>query len=190
MARPELVWTEEMTDMLISDYPITFNHILAEKLGISVSTVRRKAKELGLQKAGTGRMNYRTWETVERLFPTHSHSQIAKAAGVSERTVRRICRSLNLRRDREEDAIMRSNGIRSVYKSEHRRRIFGLEQHTNRLLGKDKERLRICEDLKRHGYIVIKGSRTVYYSSEMRRIVHVESYAKALGLRFEEWELE
>ena len=48
MARPELVWTEEMTDMLISDYPITFNHILAEKLGISVSTVRRKAKELGI----------------------------------------------------------------------------------------------------------------------------------------------
>ena len=55
---------------------------------------------------------------------------------------------------------------------------------------KDKERLRICEELKRYGYIVIKGSRTVYYSSEMRRIVHVESYAKALGLRFEEWELE
>ena len=179
-----------MTDRLISDYPITFNHILADKLGISVSTVRRKAKELGLQKAGTGRMNYRTWETVERLFPTHSHREIAKAAGVSERTVRRICRSLNLRRDREEDAIMRSNGIRSVYKSEHRRRIFGLAQHTNRLLGKDRERLRICEELKRHGYIVIKGSRTVYYSSEMRRIVHVESYAKALGLRFEEWELE
>jgi len=48
----------------------------------------------------------------------------------------------------------------------------------------------ICEELKRYGYIVIKGSRTVYYSSEMRRIVHVESYAKALGLRFEEWELE
>ena len=190
MGRPNIIWTEEMTDRLISDYPITFNQILADKLGISVSTVRRKARELGIQKAGTGRMNYSTWETVERLFPTHSHRQIAKAAGVSERTVRRICRSLNLRRDREEDAVMRSNGIRSAYNSEHRRRIFGLEQHTNRLLGKDRERLRICEELKRYGYIVIKGSRTVYYSSEMRRIVHVESYAKALGLRFEEWELE
>jgi len=190
MARPHILWTDEMTDILIAEFPMTFNPILAEKLGVSVSTVRRKARELGLLKVGSGRKNYSTWETVERLFPTHSHRQIAEAAGISERTVRRICRSLNLRRDREEDAVMRSKGIRSVYKSELRRRIFGLEQRTNRLLGKDKERRRICEELKRYGYIVIKGSRTVYYSSGMCRIAHAESYAEALGLRLVEWEQE
>ena len=188
MVRPYTIWTEEMLNILTVDYPITFNNVLAKKLGVSVSTIYRKASELRLLKAGSGKMNYKTWETVEQLFATHSHRQIANAAGVSERTVRRICRSLNLRRDREEDSVIRSKNMKKIYQSENRRILFGLEQNTDRLLGRDRERHKICDELKKHGYIVIKGSRKVYYSSEMRRIVHVESYAEALGLRFEEWE--
>ena len=190
MGRPNIVWTEEMIDILTTEYPITFNVVLAQKLGISISTVHRKARALGLVKAGNGRINYKTRETVEQLFASHSHRQIATAAGVSERTVRRICKSLNLRRDREDDSVMRSEVIRKICQSENRRILFGLEQNTDRLIGKDKERLKIVDELKKYGYIVIKGSRKVYYSSEMRRIVHLESYAEALGLRFEEWESE
>ena len=188
MGRPKIKWTDEMIDILAIEYPITFNGVLAQKLGVSTNTIHRKAIKLGLKKAGKGRMNYKTWETVERLFPTHSHRQIASAAGVSERTVRRICRALNLRRDRDEEKLLRSEGMKRVFKSENRRILFGLEQNTNKLVGRDKERLKISDDLKKHGYIVIKGSRVVYYSVDMRRIVHLESYAEALGLRFEEWE--
>jgi hypothetical protein len=65
-----------------------------------------------------------------------------------------------------------------------------LEQKVNRCLGRSHERLKIYDELKRYGYIVIKGSRTVYYSSEMRRIVHVESYATALGLILRKWNCE
>ena len=190
MARPSIIWTDEMIDVFVSEYPVTFNGVLAQKLGVSISTICRKASDLGLVKAGTGRINYKTRETVEQLFATHSHRQIANAAGVSERTVRRICRSLNLKREREEDAVIRSENMKKIYQSENRRILFGLEQNTDRLLGRDRERQRICDELKKHGYIVIKGSRKVYYSSEMRRIVHLESYAEALGLRFEEWESE
>jgi Helix-turn-helix domain, rpiR family. len=71
---------------------------------------------------------------VEQLFATHSHRQIANAAGVSERTVRRICRSLNLKREREEDAVIRSENMKKIYQSENRRILFGLEQNTDRLL--------------------------------------------------------
>ena len=190
MARPHIVWTEEMIDILISDYPITFDDVLAEKLGVSISTLRRKAAELKLSKAGTGKMNYKTWETVERLFPTHSHRQIALAAHVSERTVRRICRALHLKRDKDEDAVMRSEGMMRIYRSENRRMVFGLDQRLNRCLGKDTARLKIYDELRRYGYIVIKGCRTVYYSAEMRRVQHVESYAVALGLVFEQWNAE
>ena len=190
MARPSIIWTDEMLDCLTREYPITFNGVLARRLGVSISSIRRKASELELVKAGSGRMNYKTWETVERLFPTHSHRQIASAARKSERTVRRICRALNLRRDRDEEKQMRSEGMKRVFQSENRRILFGLEQNTNKLVGRDKERLKISDDLKKHGYIVIKGSRIVYYSVDMRRIVHLESYAEALGLRFEEWESE
>ena len=177
-----------MLEMLVSDYPITFNNVLAEKLGVSINSVRRKAAKMGLSKAG--RMNYTTWDTVERLFQTHSQRQIAEIAGVSVRTVGRICKTLNLKRDREEDSIMRSEGIRRVFQSDNRRILYGLDQKTNRCFGRSNERLKVYDELKRHGYIVIKGTRTVYYSQDMRRIVHVESYAKALGLKFEEWESE
>ena len=190
MARPRIIWTDEMLEMLVSDYPITFNQILAEKLGISVSSLKRKARQLELVKAGSGMMNYRTWETVERLFSTHSQKQIAEKAGVSERTVIRICKALNLKRDSEEDSLMRSKGLKRVFQSDNRRILYGLEQKTDRCLGKSNDRLKVYDDLKKSGYIVIKGSRKVYFSPKMRRIVHLESYAKALGLRFEEWESE
>lgn len=186
MARPGIIWTDEMLEMLISDYPITFNNVLAEKLGVSINSVRRKAAKMGLSKAG--RMNYTTWDTVERLFQTHSQRQIAEIAGVSVRTVGRICKTLGLKRDREEDRIMRSEGMKRVFRSENRRILFGLSQKTDRYFGRDKARQKILGELKRHGYLVIKGNRTVYYSSEMRRAVHLESYAEALGLKFEEWE--
>ena len=190
MGRPRIVWTEEMIEILMTEYPITFNGVLAQKLGVSVCTIQRKASELGLVKAGSGKMNYKAWETVERLFPTYSQKQIAQEAGVSERTVRRICKALNLKRDREEDAVMRSIGLKRLYGSDSRRILYGLEQKVNRCLGRSNERLKVYDELKRYGYIVIKGSRTVYYSSEMRRIVHVESYAIALGLILEEWNSE
>ena len=190
MGRPNVIWTEEMVDILMKEYPITFNNVLSQKLGVSVSTICRKASELGLVKAGPERKNYKTWDMVERLFPTHSHSQIADAAGISERTVRRICKALDLRRDPKEDAEMRSDIMKKICQSENRRILFGLEQNTDRLIGKDRIRRGICDELKKHGYLVMKGSRRVYYSSEMSRLVHLESYAEALGLRFEEWESE
>ena len=181
-------WTDEMIDILTEEFPITYDRMVADKLKISVSSVRRKASELKLVKARIS--NYRTMQTVEELYPTHSQRQIAEIAGVSERTVRRICKALNLKRDSEEDSIIRSEGIRRVFQSDNRRIIYGLDQKTNRCFGRSNERLKVYDELKRHGYIVIKGTRTVYYSQDMRRIVHVESYAKALGLKFEEWESE
>ena len=181
-------WTDEMIDILTEEFPITYDRMVADKLKISVSSVRRKASELKLVKARIS--NYRTMQTVEELYPTHSQRQIAEIAGVSVRTVGRICKTLNLKRDREEDSIMRSEGIRRVFQSDNRRILYGLDQKTNRCFGRSNERLKVYDELKRHGYIVIKGTRTVYYSQDMRRVVHVESYAKALGLRFEEWESE
>ena len=41
-----------MLEMLVSDYSITFNNVLAENLGVSINTVRRKAAKMGLSKAG------------------------------------------------------------------------------------------------------------------------------------------
>ncbi|MBQ2196094.1 MAG: hypothetical protein II407_04075 [Prevotella sp.] len=181
-------WTDEMIDILTEEFPITSDRMVADKLKISVSSVRRKASELKLVKARIS--NYRTMQTVEELYPTHSQRQIAEIVKVSARTVRRICKTLGLMRDGEENRIMRSEGMKRVFRSENRRILFGLSQKTDRYFGRDKARQKILGELKRHGYLVIRGNRTVYYSSEMRRAAHLESYAEALGMKFEEWESE
>jgi len=177
-----------MLTLLVSEYPITSNKVLAERLGVCINSMRNKALTLGLTKAG--RINYHAYNKVEKLFYNHSQKQIANSVGISVRTVRRICKALNLKRDKDEESVLRSEGIKRVIKSDNRRILYGLEQESNRCLGKSKERLKVYEELKKHGYIVIKGSRVVYYSSEMMRYVHVESYAKAFGLILEEWNSE
>ena len=108
-------WTDEMIDILTEEFPITSDHMVADKLKISVSSVRRKASELKLVKARIS--NYRTMQTVEELYPTHSQRQIAEIVKVSARTVRRICKTLRLMRDGEENRIMRSEGMKRVFRS-------------------------------------------------------------------------
>ena len=44
-------WTDEMIDILTEEFPITYDRMVADKLKISVSSVRRKASELKLVKA-------------------------------------------------------------------------------------------------------------------------------------------
>ena len=44
-----------MLDHLTREYAITFNGVLAQRLGVSVKSIQRKASELGLVKAGTGK---------------------------------------------------------------------------------------------------------------------------------------
>lgn len=48
--RPKINWTDEKLTKLISEFPYRFNKELAEELGCSWRTLRRKAAELGLKK--------------------------------------------------------------------------------------------------------------------------------------------
>jgi hypothetical protein len=81
-----------------------------------------------------------------------------------------------------------SCSLTKTIKSEKRRILFGLEQRTDRFIGKDKVRNRVFRLLAEHGYIVIKGSMTAYYSPLMRRFEHIEAYAVSAGFSIELWE--
>ena len=81
-----------------------------------------------------------------------------------------------------------SCSLTKTIKSEKRRILFGLEQRTDRFIGKDKVRNRVFRLLAGHGYIVIKGSMTAYYSPLMRRYEHIEAYAVSAGFSIELWE--
>lgn len=48
--RPQITWTTRMLKILTDYYPTTFNDALAMWLKVSVRTMQRKARELGLYK--------------------------------------------------------------------------------------------------------------------------------------------
>jgi hypothetical protein len=49
-ARPKINWTEDMIRILCLKFPYTFNRDLAKELGISMSSMHCKARELGIKK--------------------------------------------------------------------------------------------------------------------------------------------
>ena len=46
----KVVWTKDMLDILKSEFSTSFNRDLATKLGVSIRTIIRKARELNLDK--------------------------------------------------------------------------------------------------------------------------------------------
>ena len=50
MARPRIEWNEDRLEKFAESYPVTRNHILAESFHLSVSSIKRKARELNLIK--------------------------------------------------------------------------------------------------------------------------------------------
>lgn len=188
MARPRIEWTDEMLEEMVINYPILSNPKLSEMLQVSVSSIRRKAKEMQLLKSSVGGNRFEKWNIVEEMFGKHSNREIARAAHVSERTVRRICKRLELELTQDERGKLVSEGVLKGIKSEKRRILFGLEQRTDRFIGKDKARNRMWHLLAEKGYVVIRGSMTVYCSDTMRRHEHIEAYAVSLGFTIEVWE--
>ena len=65
-----------MVDFLLDHYKETNNASLTERLGISLSCLRRKLHELGLRKCPVTKAMTMA-DTVRRLYCSHSHSEIA-----------------------------------------------------------------------------------------------------------------
>lgn len=177
-----------MLEEMVMNYPILSNKRLSEMLRVSVSSIRRKAKEMRLLKSSIGVNRFETWNIVEEMFGKHTNMEIAKAANVSERTVRRICKRLELELSQDERAKLVSEGVLKGIIGDKRRILFGMEQRTDRFIGKDKARNRMWHLLAEKGYVVIQGSMTVYCSKMMRRHKYIEAYAVSLGFTIEIWE--
>lgn len=74
-SRPTIAWTQDMTMMLHELFPITFNNELVKQLGVSQSSLIRKARQLGIYKEHEflqKRRNIITKMAVE-AHPPHPH---------------------------------------------------------------------------------------------------------------------
>ena len=109
-----------MLEELAVNYAIMSDGFLSQKLRVSVSTIRRKAGEMELVKSKVGRNSYQTWVIVEKMFGKHPNREIAEAAHVTERTVRRICKRLNLKLPEETRAVYISCSLKKTIEKKAR----------------------------------------------------------------------
>ena len=184
MYRQSIIWTAAMVDFLIDHYKGMNNASLAERLGISLSCLRRKLHELGLRKRPVTKA-MTVADTVRRLYSCHSHSDIARLTGISTRTVSRIVKKYHLSRTLDDARQIRSSSRRSIIKREKARVLFGLPQKTNIKVVGSKKRVVLKSILKSCGYLVIPGHNTLYYNEQLKRRPIREGNGQRMGLTFQ-----
>ena len=184
MYRQNIIWTVSMVDFLIDHHKGMSNTSLAERLGISLSCLRRKLHELGLRKCPVTKA-MTVANTVRQLYASHSHSEISRLTGISTRTVSRIVKKYHLVRTADDARQIRSRSRRSIIKREKARVLFGLPQKTNIKVVGNKKRVVLKSILKSFGYLVIPGHNTLYYNEELKRRPIRESNGQKMGLTFQ-----
>ena len=184
MYRQSIIWTVTMVDFLIDHYKGMNNASLAERLGISLSCLRRKLHELGLRKRPVTKA-MTVADTVRRLYSCHSHSDIARLTGISTRTVSRIVKKYHLSRTLDDARQIRSSSRRSIIKREKARVLFGLPQKTNIKVVGNKKRVVLKSILKSCDYLVIPGHNTLYYNEQLKRRPIREGNGQRMGLTFQ-----
>lgn len=184
MYRQSIIWTAAMVDFLINHYKGMSNTSLAERLGISLSCLRRKLHELGLRKCPVTKA-MTVANTVRQLYASHSHSEISRLTCISTRTVSRIVKKYHLVRTADDARQIRSRSRRSIIKREKARVLFGLPQKTNIKVVGNKKRVVLKSILKSFGYLVIPGHNTLYYNEELKRRPIRESNGQKMGLTFQ-----
>ena len=184
MYRQSIIWTAAMVDFLINHYKGMSNTSLAERLGISLSCLRRKLHELGLRKCPVTKA-MTVANTVRQLYASHSHSEISRLTGISTRTVSRIVKKYHLVRTADDARQIRSRSRRSIIKREKARVLFGLPQKTSIKVVGNKKRVVLKSILKSFGYLVIPGHNTLYYNEELKRRPIRESNGQKMGLTFQ-----
>lgn len=168
-------------------YATTPNVILAELFNVSKRSIIRKANELKLVKEVIFKKGYDVKMMVAELYGQRSCQEIADKYKISKRTVIRICKDMNLEMTKEDKRKIISNRVNKSFNSERRRQKFGLNTILDRPIGKSRSRTEAANMLKQHGYLVIKGSMTVYYNDTMERFAEVEENAIANGFRMVLW---
>jgi hypothetical protein len=187
MGRKGIEWTAAMIEKMLEEYAVTFDRVLADDLHVSVNSVRRKAKKLQLSKQYKGRKNMVARKIVTENYHDMSYRQLARLARIDIRSVVNIVMEYGLSRTEWEVSFMKSKGQKAFIRSERARATFGLPQKSGRKVSTNRRLILMRHRLAKDGYIVIKGSRTVYYSEEMKRHYVREMNAMGMGISFELW---
>ena len=168
-------WTDRMLAALVELYPVETTAYTAAVLNLSESTVKLKARELGLVKMAKSRWMERA-DYIRNHFQECSFSEIGKALGITRMSVGRIAAALGQKH-------LISSRIRTqMVKRERRRIVFGLEPVTGIRVISNRAKVRVRSNLKSNGYIISEEHNVIYYTGTTERRERLESRGIRLGL--------
>ena len=183
MKKKKIIWTDGMMETLMNLYPVETTPYVASVLGVCENTVKKKARELGIEKYAKSKWLERA-EYIRDHFYTKSFSEIGKVLGITKNSVGRIAGQLGLKRTTKETCHVKSRIRGELIKREKRRMIFGLDPLTHIKVVTNRPRIRLRSWLKAQGYIVSDQRNVMYYPSDISRRIEHESRGRELGLRF------
>ena len=174
-------WTDRMLAALVELYPVETTAYTAAVLNLSESTVKLKARELGLVKMAKSRWMERA-DYIRNHFQECSFSEIGKALGITRMSVGRIAAALGLKRSSEEKHLISSRIRTQMVKRERRRIVFGLEPITGIRVISNRAKVRVRSNMKSNGYIISEEHNVIYYTGTTERRERLESRGIRLGL--------
>ena len=174
-------WTDRMLAALVELYPVETTAYTAAVLNLSESTVKLKARELGLVKMAKSRWMERA-DYIRNHFQECSFSEIGKALGITRMSVGRIAATIGLKRSSEEKHLISSRIRTQMVKRERRRIVFGLEPVTGIRVISNRAKVRVRSNMKSNGYIISEEHNVIYYTGTTERRERLESRGIRLGL--------
>ena len=114
-------WTDRMLAALVELYPVETTAYTAAVLNLSESTVKLKARELGLVKMAKSKWMERA-DYIRNHFQECSFSEIGKALGITRMSVGRIAAAIGLKRTGEEKHLISSRIRTQMGKTAYRLR--------------------------------------------------------------------
>ncbi len=183
--------TQEQREWFVANFDHTKNQELADRLGTSIRTVTRMARELGL------------WKTKE--FVAAMQRNASEHGARATRLMGGNVGAANLlkygkatrfkpgtrQKDRmsaeayEAMLVKRGAARRELFRKERLRVNWGFEQKTNlRVVQCPREKVLLRLNLRRHGYEIARASNEATVTNETRRSIKMEARAERMGIKF------
>ena len=190
MSRTATIWNNENEQFLIENFAFITNRRLSEQLDISISSIKKKAHELRLNKGCVKRKIIPSLEKdVLKMSKTNSYRFVAEMLSISLSSVSNIINNAASKgykkRSKQDTGKIMSETRKRIIKKERARAVFGLDPRTKIKVYPNKQKYHMRDRLKRCRYIVERNGIDVFIDEETRRHNTIEDDARRLGFNIQ-----
>lgn len=183
--------TQEQREWFVANFDHTKNQELADRLGTSIRTVTRMARELGLWKtkefvAAMQRNASEHGARATRLMGGNVGAANLIKYGKATRFKPGTRQKDRMSAEAYEAMLVKRGAARKeLFRKERLRVNWGFEQKTNlRVVQCPREKVLLRLNLRRHGYEIARASNEATVTNETRRSIKMEARAERMGIKF------